>query len=84
MSVTKWERTKAVSGQLRAVWDAKRDGVDTWQRSFEKAREAVAQRLEADLQIALAMTWDEFRRIEGWHEHGIPPGVKGLGDADHE
>ena len=68
VSVTRWERRKALAEQLRAVWDARRDGVETWQSSFEAAREASAQSRELDARLIREMTWDDFQHLLGWHD----------------
>lgn len=52
----------ALVDRVRAAWDVRRDGVETWESSFEVAREALAQRLEHDAKDVRAMTWDYFKR----------------------
>ena len=68
MSVSEWEYTKALSNQLRAVWDAKRGDAPTWKAAFESARDCLARAHERDARIIGEMTWEEFRALQGWHE----------------
>lgn len=67
MSTTAWERRKAISDRIRAVWDAKRDGRD-WKAVYEEAQAHVAQQLEWDALTVRHISWDEFRRLQGWHD----------------
>ena len=67
MSTTAWERRKALSNQLRGVWDAKRDGME-WEQAFIAARSALVRAHQQDARILHSMTWDEFKRLQGWAE----------------
>ena len=75
MSVTAWEYRKALSDRLRAVWDTQRDGVLTWQQAYARAKAAVVARLHRDADTITSMTWDEFQRLQGWHDDPETPNV---------
>ena len=68
MSTTRWELRRALSNQLRAVWDAKRDGVMTWEASFEAARDCLVYAMERDAKLLREMTWQDFQDFQGLHE----------------
>lgn len=67
MSTTRWERLRALSDRVAAVWLAHRDG-RAWPAIYAQAQEMTAARMEADAALIRAMSWDEFRRLQGWHE----------------
>ena len=67
MTTTRWERERALSDRVRAVWDAHRDGRE-WEEVYTDAREATARRLEADAALIRAMTWGQFLRLQGIQE----------------
>ena len=65
MSVTAWERRKAVSDRVCGVFDAIRDrDPANWQRHFEAARLATLARLRAETEAVRDMTFDEFARLQ--------------------
>ncbi len=66
MSVTEWERRKAISSVLRGIWDTKRDGVETWEQSFAAARDELLKKMARDVVFAREMTWEEFQRLQEW------------------
>jgi hypothetical protein len=67
MNRTPWELRKALSDQLRAVWDAKRDGME-WEKAFVAARSSMVRAHQRDARILLSMSWDEFKRLQGWRD----------------
>jgi hypothetical protein len=62
--ITRWERQRALSDRLRGVWDAHRDGRD-WSAVFVDARRIMADGLDRDAELVRAMSWDEFKRLQG-------------------
>jgi hypothetical protein len=64
VSRTKWELQRTLSSRLRSIWDTKRDGVATWEQSFEAARADLAAAMERDASLVRAMTWEWFKRQE--------------------
>jgi subtilase family serine protease len=65
VSATAWERRKAMSDQLRAVWDARRTTSAEWEREFVIAKTALLARMLADVDIVASLSWDEFQRLQG-------------------
>lgn len=55
MSVTSWERQRAMSNLLRSIWDAHRDGRN-WADVFEESRSVLLKRMEQDAAMVSAMT----------------------------
>jgi hypothetical protein len=66
MSTTAWERRKALSNQVRGVWDAKRGCGDAdWMDAFQAALDQVSKRLKDEAQIVESLDFDEFKRLQG-------------------
>lgn len=65
MSVTAWERRKAVSDRINAAFDALRDNHPPgWPMTFEAAKARTLERLRMEAEIAESMTFDEFARLQ--------------------
>jgi hypothetical protein len=65
VSTTRWERRKALSNQVRGVWDAHRGRGDAeWMEAFQAALDSVSARLRADADILDSMNFDEFKRLQ--------------------
>ena len=65
MSVTAWERRKAVSDRINATFDALRDNHPPgWPSTFEAAKARTIERMRMEAEIAEAMTFEEFARLQ--------------------
>lgn len=64
--MTSWERRKALSDQLRGIWDAKREGcADGWRPAFDRAKAHLVVKLSTDISTISEMQFDDFLRLQG-------------------
>ena len=80
MSTTRLDRQRALSDRLRGAWEAHRDGRD-WEAVYSDAREAVASGMERDAALVRAMSWGNFKRLQGIGMHAAFSAVSNVADS---